>query len=52
MTQITHPRPLCPHLAAASLWMTKHTQITRRGKAARVAYARTLGAAADELLAL
>lgn len=52
MTQNSNPRPLCPHLAAAALWMTKHAQITRGGKAARVAYARTLGAAADELLAL
>jgi len=45
----THP--LCPHLAAAVLWMSKSKGTTRHGKT-RIRYARAYGAAADDLLAL
>jgi len=44
-------RPLCPHLAAAVLWMSKGKGTIRRGKT-RIRYARAYGAAADDLLAL
>jgi hypothetical protein len=51
MTQQPQPRPLCPHLAAAVLWMSKSNRSTRRGKS-KVRYARACGHAADDLLAL
>jgi hypothetical protein len=53
MTQQTQiqPRPLCPHLAAAVLWMSKSNRSTRRGMT-RIRYARAYGPAADDLLAL
>ena len=53
MTQQSQPqtRPLCPHLAAAVLWMSKGNGTTRRGKT-RIRYARAYGPAADDLLAL
>ena len=40
MTQQTHTNTceLCPHLAAAALWMSKHNRPTRGGK--RPLYAR------------
>jgi hypothetical protein len=47
----SQPRPLCPHLAAASLWMSKTNGSTRRGKT-RIRYARAYGSAVDDLLAL
>ena len=51
MKQQPQSRPLCPHLAAAVLWMSKGNGSTRLGKA-RIRYARALGAPADDLLAL
>jgi hypothetical protein len=53
MTEQPQPqtRPLCPHLAAAVLWMSKSNGATRRGKT-RIRCARAIGAAADDLLAL
>jgi hypothetical protein len=45
----SHPRPLCPHLAAAALWMTRGSRTTRRGK---IRFARAYGQAIDDLLAL
>ena len=45
----SQPRPLCPHLAAAVLWMSKSSRTTRRGK---VRFARAYGQAMDDLLAL
>ena len=52
MTQTRQIRPLCPHLAAAALWVTKRPRIRRNGKP-RVYYARTLGGPAmDDFLAL
>ena len=53
MKQQTQPqtRPLCPHLAAAALWMSKSNRSTRRGKT-RIRYARAQGHAMDDLLAL
>ena len=47
----SQPRPLCPHLAAAALWMSKSSRSTRRGKT-RIRYARAQGQAMDDLLAL
>jgi hypothetical protein len=47
----TQSRQLCPHLAAAALWMKKGSYNTRRGKA-RVIYARAHGSALDDFLAL
>jgi hypothetical protein len=47
----SQPRPLCPHLAAAALWMSKSNSSTKRGKI-RIRYARAYGPAADDLLAL
>jgi hypothetical protein len=47
----TQPRDLCPHLAAAALWMTKKPLSTRRGKARKL-YARGFVPAVDDLLAL
>jgi hypothetical protein len=47
----SEPRQLCPHLAAAVLWMSKSSHSTRRGKT-RIRYARAYGPAADDLLAL
>jgi len=47
----TQPRPLCPHLAAAVLWMSKSNRSTRHGKT-RIRYARAYRPAADDLLAL
>ena len=41
---------LCPHLAAAALWMTKPPRTTRLSK--KIRYARALGSAIDDLLAL
>ena len=53
MTQQSQPqaRPLCPHLAAAVLWMSKSNRPTRRGKS-KIRYARAFGPATDDLLAL
>ena len=51
MTQLQQTRPLCPHLAAAALWATKRTRYRRNGNA-RVYYARAIGVAGDDLLAL
>jgi hypothetical protein len=52
MTQMQTSRTLCPHLVAASLWMTKRTRIRRNGKP-RVYYARSLaGPAMDDFVAL
>lgn len=53
MTHQTQPqtRPLCPHLAAAVLWMSKPSRTTRRGKS-KTRYARAYGPAMDDLLAL
>jgi hypothetical protein len=53
MTQQPAPqtRPLCPHLAAAVLWMSKSSRSTRRGKS-KIHYARAYGQAMDDLLAL
>jgi hypothetical protein len=50
MTQI-HATPLCPHLAAAALWATKRPRFRRCGKP-RVYYARLLGPAMDDFVAL
>jgi hypothetical protein len=47
----SQPRPLCPHLAAAALWMSKSNGSTRRGKT-RIRYARAYVPGADDLLAL
>jgi hypothetical protein len=47
----TRTRPLCPHLAAAVLWMSKSNRSTRHGKT-QIRYARAHGQAADDLLAL
>ena len=44
-------RPLCPHLAAAALWMSKSSRSTRRGKSL-IRFARAHGQAMDDLLAL
>jgi hypothetical protein len=54
MTQQTQSqsRGLCPHLAAASLWMTKNSRTVRRGGKPRIRYARAFGPAVDDLLAL
>ena len=43
------PRQLCPHRAAAVLWMSKGSRTTRRGK---IRFARAYGQAMDDLLAL
>ena len=53
MTQHSQPqpRPLCPHLAAAVLWMSKPTRKPRRG-AGKLRYVRAFGPAMDDLLAL
>jgi hypothetical protein len=53
MTQQPQPktRPLCPHLAAAALWMSKRSSSIRRGKS-RIRFARAHGQAMDDLLAL
>ena len=53
MTQQTQPqsRDLCPHLAAAVLWMSKPSRSTRRGKS-KVRYARAFGARMHDFLAL
>jgi hypothetical protein len=53
MTQHPQPQPpaLCPHLAAAVLWMSKTTRSTRRGKP-RIRYARAVSPPVDDLLAL
>ena len=54
MRQQTHTpansRHLCPHLAAAVLWMSKSNRSTRRGN--RRLHARSFGSAMDDLLAL
>jgi hypothetical protein len=50
MTQHHHARALCPHLAAAALWMSKTSSGKVRGP--RIRYARALRPAMDELLAL
>jgi hypothetical protein len=54
MTQQTQTpsRELCPHLAAASLWMSQTTRIVRRSGKPRIRYARAFGPAVDDLLAL
>ena len=44
-------RPLCPHLAAAVLWMTKPVGKPRPRKG-KIRYARAYGQATDDLLAL
>jgi len=52
MTQIQQTNSLCPHLAAAALWATRHPKVRRTGKA-RVYLARSFrGPAADDFLAL
>ena len=53
MTQHPQPQPvtLCPHLAAAVLWMSKTTRSPRRGKP-KICYARAVHPAVDDLLAL
>ena len=53
MTQELQPqrRELCPHLAAAALWMSKRVQPTRLGKI-RIRDLRTLGSGPDDLIAL
>jgi hypothetical protein len=51
MTQTQQTAPLCPHLAAASLWISKRTRYRRNGTP-RVYYARAIGVAGDDLLAL
>ena len=53
MTRQSQPqsRQLCPHLAAAALWMSKPTRSTRRGTG-KIRYARAFGSAMDDLLAL
>ena len=51
MKQDQQPRPLCPHLAAAALWMTKSSRSIRRGET-RNGTARAYGWAIDDLLAL
>jgi hypothetical protein len=52
MTQLQQPQTLCPHLVAATLWMTKRTRVRRNGKP-RVYYARALaGPAMDDVVAL
>ena len=51
MTQTQTSQTLCPHLVAASLWMTKRTRVRRNGKP-RVYYVRSLaGPAMDEFVA-
>lgn len=54
MTQQTHTTApqLCPHLAAASLWMSKTTRTVRPGGKPRTRYARAFGPGVDDLLAL
>ena len=53
MTKHSQPQPvtLCPHLAAAVLWMSKTTRTPRLGKT-KVRYARAVRPAVDDLLAL
>ena len=53
MTQqpATKIRPLCPHLAAAVLWMSKPTRKPRRSQG-KIRYVRASGLAMDDLLAL
>ena len=53
MTQKSQPqsRQLCPHLAAAVLWMSKPTRSTRRGKG-KIRFARAIGSGMDDFLAL
>ena len=53
MTQQTQPqsRDLCPHLAAAVLWMSKPSRSPRRGKS-KVRRPRAFGARMDDFLAL
>jgi hypothetical protein len=53
MTRHSQPqhRRLCPHLAAAALWMKTDNFNTRRGKA-RVIYARGHDSVLDDFLAL
>ena len=52
MTQLQQSQSLCPHLVAASLWMTKRTRVRRNGQP-RVYYARSLaGPAMDDFVAL
>lgn len=47
----TQLRPLCPHLAAAVLWMSKPASKERSAKN-KIRYARFYGARMDHLLAL
>ena len=53
MNQQPQPQPceLCPHLAAAVLWMSKTSRAPRLGKS-KIRYARSLGQAMDDQLAL
>jgi len=51
MRQNQHSRPLCPHLAAAALWMSKSSRPTRPIKT-RNGDARAYGCPTDDLLAL
>jgi len=44
-------RPLCPHLAAAVLWMSKPSKAVRSAQN-KVRYARAFGESMDHLLAL
>ena len=50
-TRTTAPQ-LCPHLAAASLWMSKTTRTVRPSGKPRIRYARAFGPGVDDLLAL
>ena len=47
----TQPRPLCPHLAAAVLWMSKNSRATRRDKTL-IRHGRAYRQVMDDLLAL
>jgi hypothetical protein len=53
MTQQPQPkaRELCPHLAAAVLWMSKNTRVPRADDKGR-RYGRVFGSTTDDLLAL
>lgn len=53
MNQQSQPQPceLCPHLAAAVLWMSKTSGTKRPGKS-KIRYARPFGHATDDQLAL
>ena len=49
---MTQARPLCPHLAATSMWASKRPRVRRNGQP-RVYYARKLiGPIMDDVVAL